>query len=282
MSKHYYETMVNGENFYKNAKHNYTAKMMDGGGFTARIDTSDRTYYVITRVDDDAELVIMEIAPCIFCSEGARSQVGEYIDKINAKYKSCNLRIAHNGNLHIHAEQRFDDGPLSVEMFRTLESECIKILDTFEIVLDKLAHLKLIEPDEADVEKMIDNHRAKFLKRMVDSVPEILSDDDDDDDNASTVRDLHRLTGLLHKRRKDPLFLPADDEDEYFDEDDYEDDSDDEDDSENEADESDSSKSSCIGDLLRTLIAVSDMKEGGSESEDNDEDDEDDDDDDET
>ena len=183
MSKHFNETIRNGERYFERADHNYTAKMMDGEGFTARIDSSDRTYFVITRIDEGAELVIMEISPSIHCPKEARSQVGEYIDKINARYKCCNLRIAPNGNLHIHAEQRFDDAPLSVEMFKIMEGECIKILDTFEVVLDKLAHSKLIEPDEADVEKVIKKHIEKIKMKLAEDLSDKFSFDDDEDDD---------------------------------------------------------------------------------------------------
>ncbi len=183
MSKHFNETIRNGERYFERADHNYTAKMMDGEGFTARIDSSDRTYFVITRIDEGAELVIMEISPSIHCPKEARSQVGEYIDKINARYKCCNLRIAPNGNLHIHAEQRFDDAPLSMEMFKIMEGECIKILDTFEVVLDKLAHMKLLEPDEADVEKVIKKHIEKIKMKLAEDLSDKISLDDDEDDN---------------------------------------------------------------------------------------------------
>ena len=182
MAKHFNETVRNGERYYERANHNYTAKMMDGEGFTARIDSSDRTYFVITRIDEGAELVIMEISPSIHCPKEARSQVGEYIDKINARYKCCNLRIAPNGNLHIHAEQRFDDAPLSVEMFKIMEGECIKILDTFEVVLEKLAHMKLLDPDEADVEKVIKKHIEKIKMKLAEDLSEDFSFDDNEDD----------------------------------------------------------------------------------------------------
>ncbi len=172
MSKYFNETMHNGETYYAISDHKYTAKMMDGEGFTARIDTSDRTYSVITRIDKSAEVVIMEISPSIHCPKEARSQIGEYIDKINANYKCCNLRIAPNGNLHIHTEQRFDDAPLSVLMFKIMEGECVKILDAFNIPLEKLAHMKLLEPDEADVEKVIKKHIEKIAKQLTEDLPD--------------------------------------------------------------------------------------------------------------
>ncbi len=183
MAKYFNETVRNGERYYERANHNYTAKMIDGEGFTTRIDSSDKTYFVITRIDEGAELVIMEISPSIHCPKEARSQVGEYIDKINSRYKCCNLRIAPNGNLHIHAEQRFDDAPLSVEMFKIMEGECIKILDTFEIVLDKLAHMKLLEPNEADVEKVIEKHIEKIKIKLAKDLSDKLALDDDDEDD---------------------------------------------------------------------------------------------------
>lgn len=187
MAKYFNETLRNGESYYEIADHNYTAKMMNGEGFSSRIDTLDRTYFVTTKIDKNAELVVMEISPSIHCPKEARSQVGEYIDKINTRYKCCNLRIAPNGNLHIHAEQRFDDAPLSVEMFKIMEGECIKILDTFEVVLDKLAHMKLLEPDEADVEKVIKKHIEKVKMKLARDLSDKFSvrNDEDDYDNTS-------------------------------------------------------------------------------------------------
>ena len=129
MAKYFNETMRNCESYYKKADHNYTARMVDGEGFTARLDSTERTYFISTTVDQGAELVVMRISPNIHCSKAARAQVGEYIDKINAKYKCCNLRVESNGNLYIHAEQRFDDGPLSETMFKIMEAECLKILE---------------------------------------------------------------------------------------------------------------------------------------------------------
>lgn len=172
MSKNFKETMHNGETYYAISNHKYTARMMDSEGFTARIDTLNRTYSVITRIDESAEMVIMEISPSIHCPKEARSQVGEYIDKINAIYKCCNLRMAPNGNIHIHTEQRFNDAPLSVLMFKIMEGECIKILDAFYIPLEKLAHIKLLEPDEADVEKVIKKHIEKVTKQLAEDLPD--------------------------------------------------------------------------------------------------------------
>lgn len=183
MAKYFNETVRNGERYYKRADHNYAAKMLDGEGFTARLDSTDRTYFIITRIDEDAELVIMEVSPSIHCPKEARAQVGEYIDKINARYKCCNLRISHNGNLHIHAEQRFDDAPLSTEMFKIMEGECIKILDTFEIPLEKLAHMKLLEPEEVDVEKLIENHLKKIKSKLAEDLSDRFSLDDDDEND---------------------------------------------------------------------------------------------------
>ena len=34
MSNYYEETMRNGERYYEKCSHNYSAKMLDGGGFT--------------------------------------------------------------------------------------------------------------------------------------------------------------------------------------------------------------------------------------------------------
>lgn len=215
MSNYYEETMRNGERYYEKCSHNYSAKMLDGGGFTSRIDTADRTYHIITRVDEKAELVIMEISPTIYCCNEARAQVGEYINLINDKYKCCNIRISHNGNIHAHAEQRFDDAPLSEDMFEIMEGEEIKILDTFEVVLDKLAHMKLISPEEADVEKMIEAHIKRMRKSLIDDFAAHAArkkDDDDDDDEEKPA-----MQGFREWLR-DRMKADAEDEDDDDDE----------------------------------------------------------------
>ena len=64
-----------------------------------------------------------------------------------------------------------------------MEGECIKILDAFEVVLDKLAHSKLIEPDEADVEKVIKKHIEKIKMKLAEDLSDKFSFDDDEDDD---------------------------------------------------------------------------------------------------
>lgn len=185
MSKHFNETMRNAERYYERVEHNCTAKIINGNGFTAHIDTTDRTYFVSTRIDKNAELVIMEISPAIHCSKEARSQVSEYINKINATFKCGNLRIESNGNIYMHTEQRFDDAPLSSDMFGIMEKTCMVILDTFELIIEKLAHMKLLEPDEADIEKVIKIYNEK--KRMSLAEETLFDDDEDDDDDDTFV-----------------------------------------------------------------------------------------------
>lgn len=180
MKNYYNETMENAEQYYKNADYNHTAKMIDGGGFTTRIDTSECPYFVTTRIDEGAEVVVMEIEPLIHCNKETRSQVSEYIAKINPTFKCGNIRISENGSIIAHTEQRFNDSPLSADMFRIMEVESLKILDIFSEPIDKLAHSRLIEPDEANVEKMIILNMKKVKERF-ERVSDLISEDDDDD-----------------------------------------------------------------------------------------------------
>lgn len=187
----YETTMRNGEKFFRGPIHSFSAKMLDEGGFLARIDSSNRTYFVTARVDEGTESVMMEIAPSIICSKESRSQVGEYIAKINSKYKCCNLRIASNGNIFIHAEQRFKDKALSVETFENMERESMKILRTFATILEKLSNMKLLEPEEADVEKVIEMNFIASLD--MDSIGKLSFDDDDNDEDTEKVIHLGAL-----------------------------------------------------------------------------------------
>jgi hypothetical protein len=121
---------------------------------------------VITRIDEDAEVVLMEVSPGITCCKEAFAQVSEYIAKINASYKTCNLRIRSNGQLYMQTEQRFIDAPVDRLTFERMEHNSLMILDTFAAVLEKLAHLKLIDADEADTDKVIQNHRKQALQNQ--------------------------------------------------------------------------------------------------------------------
>ena len=183
MSKNYLQTFRNGERHYSFGGYSCVAKIMGNEGFTVRIDTSRRSYFAISMIDRGAQLLTMEIYPGIHCCKEAQGQVSEYISKINAKYKCCNLRLSFNGDVHTHAEQRFDDNPVSAEMFKIMECECMKILDTFENVLEKLAHMKLLESDEADVDKMIEKHLEKVKKTLAEKLSERLSKNSDDDED---------------------------------------------------------------------------------------------------
>ncbi len=177
MSDYFYETVENARVHYSKMLPGCVGEKFDGSGFIAFIRTENRTYYVNTRIDSDADLVMMEIAPGIYCSPASRAMVGEYIAKINESFKSCTLHIEDNGTLYIKAEQRFDDAPISTASFRLLEVECIKILDVFETVLDKIANLRLITPEEADVEKVYDAHMKKIFNLIREKIEECDYDD---------------------------------------------------------------------------------------------------------
>lgn len=182
MSKYFSETVENARAHYAKMSDEAVAEKFSGNGFIAFISVEDRTYYVNTRIDGLAQLVMMEIAPGIHCTPESRSLVGDYVLKINESFKSCAIHIEGNGTLYIKAEQRFDDGPVSTYSFHVMEMECIKILDAFEKVLDKLAGLRLITPEEADVEKVYDEHMKKIFNALRDK---LLNDDHDEDDDLN-------------------------------------------------------------------------------------------------
>lgn len=210
------ETMEAAEKFYETSMHNYAAKTLDYDGFTARLDFEDKQYWTVSRIDKDAELVIMEISPSIICLSEARSQLSEYITAINNKYKIGNIRISSNGALHIHSEQRFDDAPLSSDMFRVMEGACIKILDTFYTPLKKLANCKLITAEEADVDTVILNHDEKIkskLKELESEADSLLSrlkrkkqtanNDDSNNDDDFELPEPPGFSAWLERKRKE-------------------------------------------------------------------------------
>lgn len=261
MSKNFVQTMRNCGKFYQNSDHKYVAKMMDGEGYTAHISSDDRTFFVVTRVDKNASLVITEISPNIHCEREARGQFGEYISQINTNFKSGNIRIASNGNVYVQVEQHFDDAPLSVEMFEELETIAKKLILPYLGVLDKLAHMRLLNPEEADPDMVFAKHiKSKLSEHMERIARNPLSDDDDflgkhridndddDDDDDITFGKLFEEEGeptpkipsfseLFEKRfgNKSP-FDTSDD---------------------NDNDSHDSTETSC-GDLWRELTALED------------------------
>lgn len=189
------KTMKAAERFYGNSMHNFAAKTLDNDGFTARLDFENKQYWAVSRIDKEAEIVILEISLSVICLPEARSQLSEYIQLINNKYKTCNFRISSNNSIYIHTEQRFDDAPLTPTMFRIMEAACVKILDTFYHPISKLANCKLITKEEADIDSLILSHDKKIKSKLheiesdMDSLFERIknrsSDDTDDEDDFS-------------------------------------------------------------------------------------------------
>lgn len=200
MTKNFLETVQNGIKYYSDSKHSHVAKMMNQCGFIYRIDFEERTYFSETIIDQNAELVFVEVSPCIYCCKASRSQVGEYIDKINSFYKNCNIRISENGNLYMHTEQRFSDAPLTPEMFKKLEEDCLRKISVFETILDKLAHLKLLDPEEANVDAVIEK---TLRKRTAEYYKSLLTTDDEDEDCDETEApyDSEKLDRLFRLRK---------------------------------------------------------------------------------
>ena len=192
MSKYYYkETFKNAKKYYEGVRHNYVAQIFNGQGFTSRIDMDDKMYFVITRIDKDSELVILEIFPSIHCiNSDAIELVSSYISKINPIYKCCSFQVTQSGSVFVKAEQHFKDGPIAESLFADLEFQLIKLLDTFEVPLHKLSCIKLLSPEESDVHKMIEKHNQK-IKKIISSVRDdifdipVFDEDYDDDDDCS-------------------------------------------------------------------------------------------------
>lgn len=144
------ETMVNIEKaLLGDGEHSHVAKMIDyGNGYLTEILSSDRTYYEVIRVDEVSEVVLLEISPGINCAEPYRSQMAEYIMKINAIYKCGNFRMDHNGNVHAHLEQSFEDAPVSGRTIKGLERKALSMCIEYEKKIDKVAHGQLLMEEE--------------------------------------------------------------------------------------------------------------------------------------
>lgn len=209
------KTMHVAEKFYSKDGYNYTARMLNGGGFMAQIKTKDRDYNVITRIEESTKLLIMEIYPGIHCSKEYIPMLSEYITIVNEKHKFSNIRMQCNGVLYVHSEAHFGKNNISgisEEVFKDMECTCLTVLTVFGKVLDKLAHGRLLTAKEADIDAVIEEHTNNSLKEMLSEIEDAdLSEDDNadkekassDDDIASFKSSLFDVIEAIEKEHTD-------------------------------------------------------------------------------
>lgn len=172
MKKHFLKTVMNCEEYLKNSNHSFSAKMIgdDVGGISV-IHTDDTSFFVVVKIEEDAEIVLMETSANLYCCKEARPMLSEYITKINAQYKGCNFRLADNGYLHVYTDQKFDSSaPVSVETFDKMEYTSIILLDTYKNVLSKIGALRLLSEEESNPAKMLETQQGKILSMLIDEI----------------------------------------------------------------------------------------------------------------
>lgn len=171
MKKHFVKTVMNFEEYLKSENHSFSAKMIgdDVGGISV-IHTDDTSFFVVVKIDETAEIILMETSANLYCLKEARPMLSEYITKINAQYKGCNFRLADNGYLHVYTDQKFDSSPVSVETFDKMEHTSIILLDTYKNVLAKIGALRLLSEEESNPTKLMETHQGKILSMLLDEI----------------------------------------------------------------------------------------------------------------
>lgn len=223
MATYFEETLKNGEAYFMSSNYNNAAKMFGEKGFTGKQCTKDRTYYVTCRIDKDTEFVIIEVSPCIFCDDSYRGQASEYISQINAMHKTGNFRLDDNGHVYVQIESSFKDGAISSDGFDEMVKMVVSISDTFEKIIDKLCHGRLISLEEtagnavkARARRLVvsitestgkNDHNGLFglerfgLSKLTDDFPCFDENDDDEFDDTEFMDMLKEYCGGLSERK---------------------------------------------------------------------------------
>lgn len=167
MSKYFKETKENLKRYYTSGEFSIAAEILGSEGFMANIYTPERAFYIVTRIMEDAETVIMEIAPEIHCtSEETINMTSEYANKVNEIHVTGNVKISENGRLYIQLERKFDNAPLTLDVFKRMEASAISIANTFADTLQKLANAKLLSASESEPSKVVAKHIAQMEENV--------------------------------------------------------------------------------------------------------------------
>lgn len=123
--------------------HNYFAEMFGKRkGFMSQIMTHDRVFWIMYRVEECMEEVVVEIYPEINCSTEYRAQTAEYLMYKNAEKRIGNIRLDDCGSIHLHIEHGIKDEAASIAVIEMLEHVGLQILyETIE-KMEYLAHGK--------------------------------------------------------------------------------------------------------------------------------------------
>jgi len=166
VTTNYLETLDSGKLFYTSdfTKRN-VGTLLDGEGYAGFLYKPERTYFTLTRLDVEKEVLTMKVYPGIHCEEAALTQLNKYISKINACCETGSLQVGDDRSLFAMAKQTFIDSPIQTEAYQEMEECLLETLEIFMEPLEKMAHSKSITPDESDVESMISVAKNKRLKQ---------------------------------------------------------------------------------------------------------------------
>lgn len=189
-------------------RHNCVAEMLGKNekGFLCEV-VDDRTYYEKIRVDQLAELVIIEVFPGIHCENCYRSQFFEHTGPINNRQKCGEIKLSDNGDVYLQIAQSIKDAPVSVKTIELLEQILLIGISGKMKNLERVCHGHLpLEEKENPFERIIrthfmekereedwENDDDKEMKELVESIKQDLYElekavlDSDEELNARNV-----------------------------------------------------------------------------------------------
>ena len=155
------------------------------GGF-CRINTSDRSYHVEYIVDEKIKRFFVDAYPQIVCEQPYRHMMHAYVNEKTSGYKSGRVDIDDdNGEVRVRVEASIVDKPVSVKDIKDMEHLVIRICDSIEKRLDKMAHGVYFKEDDPDLMSAAEKKFASLKKR--------LSTLHDDEDSEASLEDLMNM-----------------------------------------------------------------------------------------
>lgn len=172
-------TMENIRDYLENKSgHNYCSEMFGARkGFMAQVMTDERLFWLLFRVDEGIDQLIIEIFPEINCSYAYRAQTSDYVMEKNTEKKIGNIRIEDCGSVHVHIEHGIKDSAISSETIEMLEHIAIKTLIESIDDIEALSHGRYLskakENNSLDLLKSM--HRdSKGLEELLQGIPDSL------------------------------------------------------------------------------------------------------------
>ena len=163
MNKNLEITLTNMSSYFENEEghYNYVAKLIGPyKGYTARIFTENRSFYLTCYVDENMNVLIFEIEPGITCEQRYQNETAMMLCRINMRRLVTNFRMERGGRICIHSEQRFDDAPISPKTLGRMEAELMINLELSMDDIERVAHGNSDATSIAEVFKKLDDEET--------------------------------------------------------------------------------------------------------------------------